>query len=122
MKIIQLIISSVTAIALVAIAIQLTQITQPVVNIAAPQIPAPVIKEVIVQVDVPVPEIQNVEVKVPAPVIETVKVNVPTPEFSGRLNVDFPSSFYITGIGGTVYLGGTVDVEPSSYRGFKIRD
>jgi hypothetical protein len=95
MKIIQLIISSVTAIALVAIAIQLTQITQPIINIPAPQIPAPIIEEVIVQVDVPAPEIQTVEVKVPAPVIETVKVNVPTPQFSGNMSVDI-DTYYIS--------------------------
>lgn len=89
MKIIQLILSAVTAVALVIIAVQLSKIQiipEPVINIAAPQIPAPIIEEVIVQVDVPAPEIQTVEVKVPAPVIETVRVNVPTPQFSGNIS------------------------------------
>jgi len=89
MKIIQLILSAVTAVALVIIAVQLSKIQiipEPVINIAAPQIPAPIIEEVIVQVDVPTPEIQTVEVKVPAPVIETVRVNVPTPQFSGNIS------------------------------------
>jgi hypothetical protein len=91
MKILQLILSAVTAVALVTIAVQLSKIQkipEPVINIAAPQIPAPIIEEVIVQVDVPAPVIQTVEVKVPAPVIETVKVNVPTPQFSGNMSVD----------------------------------
>jgi len=117
MKILQLILSAITAVALVTIAVQLSKIQkipEPVINIAAPQIPAPIIEEVIVQVNVPAPEIQTVEVKVPAPVIETVRVNVPTPEFSGRLNVDFPSSLRISSI------GGTVDVSPSSFMGFRI--
>lgn len=120
MKVLELILSVTTTIALVVIAVQLTKVTQPVIHIAAPQVPAPVIEEVTVQVDVPAPELQNVEVKVPAPVIETVKVNVPTPEFSGRLDVDFPSSFYINGIGGTVDISGRV--EPKDIFGFKIRD
>ena len=114
MKFLQLILSTVIAFALVAIAVQLSKIQNipvPVINIAAPQIPAPIIEEVIVQVDVPEPVIQTVEVKVPAPVIETVQVNVPTPQFSGRLDVDFPS--YIT-------VGGLIDVSPP-LSGFKIR-
>ena len=89
MKILQLILSAVIAVALVTIAVQLSKIQiipEPVINIAALQIPAPIIDEVIVQVDVPTPEIQTVEVKVPAPVIETVEVNVPTPQFSGNMS------------------------------------
>ena len=91
MKILQLILSAITATALIVIAVQLTKVTQPVINITAPEIPAPIIEEVIVQVDVPAPELQNVEVKVPAPVIETVEVNVPAPVFSGNITADIDS-------------------------------
>ena len=95
MKILQLILSAVTAVALVIIAMQLSKIQiipEPVINIAAPQIPAPIIEKVIVQVDVPAPVIQTVEVKVPAPVIETIMVNVPTPEFSGNISTHVNTS------------------------------
>ena len=125
MKILQLFLSTVTAVALVMIALQLSKLSkapEPVINVAAPQIPAPIIEEVIVQVDVPAPEIQTVEVKVPAPVIETVQVNVPRPEFSGRLEVDFPSSIRISSIGGTVDVDhGTVRVTPADLFGFQVR-
>lgn len=119
MKIIQLIISAITASSLIVIAIQLSQISkvpEPVINIAAPQIPAPVIKEVVVNVDVPTPKIQTVEVIVPAPVIETVEVNVPKPIFSGDLDVDFPRRISVDIIGGL----GSVEVRPASFSGFKI--
>ena len=89
-KALQLILSAVTAVALVIIAVQISKIQitpEPVVNIAAPQIPAPIIEQVVAQVNVPTPEIQTVKVEVPAPIIETVKVNVPTPEFSGNMTV-----------------------------------
>ena len=59
MKILQLILRTITAAALIVIAVQLTKITQPVINIAAPQIPAPINKEVIVQVDVPAPQFSS---------------------------------------------------------------
>ena len=52
MKILQLILSAVAAVALVTIAVQLSKIQKipkPVINIAAPQIPAPKIEEVIVK-------------------------------------------------------------------------
>ena len=101
MKILQLILSAVTAVALVTIAVQLSKIQkipEPVINIAAPQIPAPIIEEVIVQVDVPAPVIQTVEVKVPAPVIETVRVNVPTPEFSGNISTYVDTSGIESGL------------------------